>query len=286
MAAVIDILRADLSHQGVVFKPPHGKVRLVPADPSNYDVARQGQPRKHLCLFWHSTQGFNSEDWFANPAANASTPWIVKDDEVVHCVPEEYVSYAQGTFSNPRDRRFNDRLVRDGGRPPWMPSGYSYNCLGEGIEVEGFSDDVPAVVNGKTYLQLSRTFTPGGPQWDNAASLAGFLMWKHEDEMEESIERWLRHQDVSFKKSDPGTWFKSQMPALYGDAIAFKRDWAEQASRVSKAETGHPVETHDDRVAESESRLAKHDAELDAVADRVQVLERQIQAIHAATARG
>ena len=129
MGQVYSLLRSDLSHRGIALLDAEGKaVKIVPAHNTNYDVARQGQPRIHEMLVFHSTEGYNSENWFQKPNVGASTPWIVKESGIVHCVPNDYVAYAQGTFTNPNDQRFNDKLIRDGGRPSWMPPP-PYSCL-------------------------------------------------------------------------------------------------------------------------------------------------------------
>ena len=227
MPSIGALMEADLTYRGVTFSPPNGPVRLVQAHRSNYDVSRAGQPRKHLMLVYHSTQGFNSENWFATKGAGGSTQWIVKDREIVHCLPDEYVPYAQGTYSNPADRRFNDKLVRDGGRPDWMPAPpTSYNTFGDPIEVEGFAEG-HNTINGRTFPALPQTLEIGGKQWQNLASLTGWLMFKYPDER--TLERWFRHMDLCFKKADPGNWFGAQLPVLYQHSIPYLKDFLAQA---------------------------------------------------------
>ena len=259
MASVEQLLQSDLIHRGITFTPPNGaKVRLVPAHPDNYDVSRPGQPRKHLGITFHSTEGYNSENWFANKNAGASTPWIIKDDEIVHCVPEDYVAYAQGTYSNKRDRRFNDKLVRDGGRPSWMPAPpVSYNTFLEGLEIEGFA------------AKLHKTLIVDGPQWENLASLTGFLFWKHDI----AEGHCKRHMDLCFKKSDPGDWFGTVMPQLIEEAVVYKNHFEQQAVDLTKP-VAASVPNNENEFTELREQIAQN--------SQIQTIENQLVAVRKA----
>ena len=210
MPNIREVLQQEVEGLTDAFGNP---IICYPAASNVYDVKRRGQPRKHLGMTFHSTEGHNSWEWFASGQAGGSTPWLVSSGDnsrIYHCVPEAWVAYAQGTYTKKSDKRFNDKLVRDGGRPSWMPRTRwgglaSYNTFFDGIEIEGFAS------------RLEEYLIEGNPQWMNLVKLCSILINKHNYKKN----RHYRHMDLCFKKSDPGEWFgRVAMPRILQQSYA------------------------------------------------------------------
>lgn len=225
-AAQVDAaLRNDLVHRGVHFTPPNGRtITCDGADLSNFFLPDQGRAfygseRLYLGGVYHSTEDrADANDqavaWFNDPAAKVSADWYVSaDGDIWHIVPRGSYAWAQGTKPQ------NDLLGSQ--RPSWMIPDLSYNAQLISIESEGYAHT------------LQNTLKPEAPQWDSLAYVSAWEMWVGGWE---GANRWLRHQDLSRVKADPGPWFLTQMPALYSDAERYLRDLEVQAQRIA-----HPV---------------------------------------------
>lgn len=247
MTNIDTLLKLDLNHRGVQFTPPNDRsITCDGVDLSNVYTPEQGKlrygvPRSYIGGVYHSTEDrADANDqavyWFNDPRANASTDWYVSaDGDIWHMVPTDWFAWAQGTrtkqwqSADGKWHKPTDRYVVNGkSRPAWMPPRASYNAFLTGIEIEGYAKNI------------QNTLKIGGRQWESLAYLSGWIMWQRNWE---GAERWLRHQDLSTWKSDPGHWFGEQMPKLYEQSIAVRDDLEQRARVNANAEAAHATAT-------------------------------------------
>jgi len=177
------------------FDEIEGFLRIHAAHPTNFGKWDGSTPArfKPLALVFHTPEEPQDDwestpNWFANPAANASTHWYADDDgDLYQMLSEVDCSWGQGTRPTGMDRPNRIWKGEIDGLPPWSTG--DNNRFALGIEVEGIAGSFVWAPN--QYISTVRWATYKAIQYNIPFNRNYFV----------------EHRELSTDRTDPGDGF-------------------------------------------------------------------------------
>lgn len=216
---------------------------VYPAHPNNYGgYGRVNFPRAIVLHTPEEPADTNetTPQWFANPAAGASTHYYLDNDgDLYQMVPESECPWANGnrggvnrTWKGTKDAW-----------PPWAEAGVSLNCQTISIEIEGYAASIGQTLNDTQFAALVAWIK-------NVSGRYGIPLDR---------DHIIGHFEVATDRTDPGATFP--WDRVMADLIGGGEDMPVDPTKVRWVPIGSPessvewTEVPDERIVIMRQRM-------------------------------